>query len=485
MQDRRQDFFRLREKHPIFSYLGFSWNVDDEELKVRYHFSDGENEFFPEYVFTARFAKEAQSSQETNALTSTHARRHCEGDSPKQSSDNCFSGLLRYARNDGNVRNDDGNACNDATSSEEHAIENFLFHIGLCEVISYWKASCAPILDIHPFCLDAEAERWWKKLFYNGLGEFRYLNGIECAEKDFVQFRYSSKKTFHKVDVTDNAGILLPIGGGKDSAVTLELLSQSAGRESITPFMLNGIPASRRTIVQAGFPLEKSVNVTRTLDPTLLKLNADGYLNGHTPFSALLAFVTLFAAFLYKKRDIALSNESSANEATIPGTNINHQYSKSFEFETDFRNYCQRYMASGLNYYSFLRSYTESDIAKIFSTFPQHFHSFRSCNAGSKSDVWCCNCSKCLFVWIILSPYLSVEQLTAIFGKDLGADFHLLEDFKKLCGLSPEKPFECVGTIEEVRNSIVAACRNGHQDGHQDNMLYRYFMEQKIYEQIN
>jgi hypothetical protein len=206
-----------------------------------------------------------------------------------------------------------------------------------------------------------------------------------------------------------------------------------------------------------------------------LKLNEKGYLNGHTPFSALLAFVTLFTALLHKKRDIALSNESSANEATILGTKINHQYSKSFEFETDFRNYYQRYMTSELNYYSFLRSYTESDIARMFSTFPHHFLSFRSCNAGSKSDVWCCNCPKCLFVWIILSPYLSTGQLIAIFGKDLGADLHLLEDFKKLSGLSPEKPFECVGTIEEVKRSVIAA----YQNGHQNNLLYQYFMKQK------
>jgi hypothetical protein len=422
MKNRQQDFLHFREKHPVFSYLDFSWGVHGETLKVRYHFSDGQHDFFPEYTFP--FSGEARK---------------------------------RYPQ------------------QHESAIVNFLFHIGLCEVISYWKSSCAPVLDIHPFCLDEEAERWWKKLFYNGLGEFRYLNGIECEESDFIQFRYSSEKKFQTLHTTDNEGVLLPIGGGKDSAVTLELLSQTVGREDITPFTLNGIPASQRTIVQAGFSLEKNINVTRKLDPALLELNANGYLNGHTPFSALLAFVTLFTAVLHKKRDIALSNESSANEATIPGTNINHQYSKSFEFETDFRKYYQQYMASGVNYYSFLRAYTESDIAKIFATFPQHFFSFRSCNVGSKSDVWCCNCSKCLFVWIILSPYLSVEQLTAIFGQDLGADFHLLEDFKKLCGVSPEKPFECVGTIEEVRNSIIAAYHNGHSE----NVLYQYFINRQ------
>jgi len=424
LRNRQEDFLRFREKHPVFSYLGFNWDIHDNVLKVCYHFFDGQNDFFPEYAFPISSA---------------------------------IVDLERVGENSPSFGGGWGEA---------------LGALGLCEAISYWKSSCAPVFNIHSFCLDKEAEKWWKKLFYNGLGEFRYLNGIECEEKDFVQFRYLSTKMFQPVEITDNEGVLVPVGGGKDSAVTLELLSKTVGRENITPFMLNGIPASQRTIVQAGFSLEKSINVVRKLDPVLLRLNEKSYLNGHTPFSALLAFVTLFTAMLHKKRDIALSNESSANEATIPGTNINHQYSKSFEFETDFRHYYQRYIASGVNYFSYLRSYSESDIAKIFATFPQHFLSFRSCNVGSKNDTWCCNCSKCLFVWIILSPYLSVEQLVAIFGKDLGADFHLLEDFNKLCGLSSEKPFECVGTIEEVRRSVIAAYHNGHQK----NVLYQYFM---------
>jgi len=432
MRNRYQDFLYFREKHPVFSYFGFNWEVRNGMLNVRYHFSDGTHKFFPQYLFPLVENSKAAQIQDCK---NKNARK---------------------------------------------TFDNLLFHIGLCEVISYWKASCTPILDIHPFSLDEEAEKWWKKLFYNGLGEFRYLNGIECDEKKFIQFRYpASKKLLYNDDTLKCShpfeGILIPIGGGKDSAVTLELLSKTTGRNNITPFTLNGIPASKRTIIQAGFSLEKSIDATRKLDPLLLKLNANGYLNGHTPFSALLAFITLLAAVLYEKHDIALSNESSANEATITGTNINHQYSKSFEFETDFRTYYQRYITSEVNYYSFLRPFTESEIAKLFSTLPHHFLSFRSCNAGSKTDSWCCNCSKCLFVWIILSPYLSVKQLIAIFGKDLGADFQLLEDFNKLCGLSPEKPFECVGTIEEVNHSIITAFQNGHRK----NVLYQYFMKQQ------
>jgi hypothetical protein len=198
MQNCRQDFFHLREKHPIFNYLDFSWNIDGGALKARYHFFDGQHEFFPEYTFPV---------------------------------------LPNF------------------TEIEQEVMDNFLFHIGLCETISYWKTSCAPILDIHPFYLDSASEKWWRKLFYNGLGEFRYLNGIECEEKDFIQFRYSSERVFCRSEIIGNKGVLIPVGGGKDSVVTLEILSKDIGSEHVTPFMLNGIPASQRTIVQAGFSL--------------------------------------------------------------------------------------------------------------------------------------------------------------------------------------------------------------------------------------
>jgi hypothetical protein len=53
----------------------------------------------------------------------------------------------------------------------------------------------------------------------------------------------------------------------------------------------------------------------------------------------MLAFYSVLLSAVTVIRDVALSNESSANEPTIPGTYINHQYSKSLEFETDFRDY--------------------------------------------------------------------------------------------------------------------------------------------------
>ncbi|MDX9906275.1 MAG: hypothetical protein RBS55_06785, partial [Bacteroidales bacterium] len=191
-----------------------------------------------------------------------------------------------------------------------------------------------------------------------------------------------------------------------------------------------------------------------------IELNNRGFLNGHTPFSALLAFYSLLAAYLTGKKDIVLSNESSANEPTVPGTGINHQYSKSFGFEKDFREYVLKNISSGFNYFSLLRPLSELQIARLFSGMPKFFPHFKSCNAGSKAGIWCGRCPKCLFTFIILSPFLEPGELTRIFGKNLLNDASLAGYLDELTGESPVKPFECIGTIDEVNTALAMTVKH-------------------------
>ena len=151
-----------------------------------------------------------------------------------------------------------------------------------------------------------------------------------------------------------------------------------------------------------------------------------------------------------------LSNESSANESTVIGTNINHQYSKSFEFENDFYEYTHKYFRLEIDYFSLLRGISEFQIGRIFSRFTKYHKVFKSCNLGSKEKEWkwCCNCSKCLFVYMILSPFLYKEDLVNIFGEDLYEREDLLDTFKEIIGETEVKPFDCVGTIEEAKYSV-------------------------------
>ena len=332
-------------------------------------------------------------------------------------------------------------------------LESLAFHIGMVELVSYWKLACPKTIVVKPFALKLCQKKWWRHLYYNGLGEFRYLNGIDCSEHDFLKIESGTDRDFTSVDVPLDEKTLIPVGGGKDSVVTLECLRNEM---PVIPLILNPRGATVSCVAAAGYAMDDVAVINRTLDPTMLRLNNEGFLNGHTPFSALLAFLTLMIGVGTGSKYIALSNESSANESTVPGTDINHQYSKSIEFERDFREYVSLHLNETIQYFSFLRPLNEMQIASLFSECEAYHEVFRSCNAGSKTDSWCGKCPKCLFTWIILSPFLSRKRLTQIFGKDLWADPELKPIFEELNGTSAVKPFECVGTVEEVRACVEA-----------------------------
>ncbi|MGR3219162.1 MAG: hypothetical protein ACUZ8H_04995, partial [Candidatus Anammoxibacter sp.] len=292
-------------------------------------------------------------------------------------------------------------------------INNMAFHLGLMEIPSYWKAACSPEIVIKAGTLDNFQLSWWQDLLHKGLGEFFYKNNIDNTAPNFVNYKINGSPC---VDVAsyegklDSEKILVPIGGGKDSAVSCELLKKA--NRQIVCWRLNPTPAVLSQIKSVNNT--KPITVTRSIDKTLLELNKNGYLNGHTPFSAYLAFATVMCAILFDHKDIALSNERSSNEGNVVfrGVEINHQYSKSFDFEERFRDYATRYLAKDVNYFSLLRPLYELQIAQIFSGFDHHFPYFSSCNRKEKEGRWCHECPKCLFVFTILYPFVEEEILT-------------------------------------------------------------------------
>ncbi len=339
--------------------------------------------------------------------------------------------------------------------------QNVAFHIGIIEAISYFKATCSQYFWIKCGKLKEEQIKWFKKLIYFGLGEFRYKNKIQVSQEDFVQIFSEGKRWEVEECQTNLQDCIIPIGGGKDSNVTLELLKQSSQKRF--GFRINLEDVSRKCAEIAELKEDEIFEVERKIDTNLIELNQQGFLNGHTPFSALVAFITYFVAIIFDKKYIVLSNEDSANESNIKGQNINHQYSKTVEFENDFRNYVTNYITpNGPEYFSILRPISEIQIAKLFSKLEAYHPVFKSCNVGSKEKQWkwCCDCPKCLFAFIILSPFLYREKLITIFGEDLFEKESLLQTFIELCGYSQNKPFECVGTYREIRFAISKTIQN-------------------------
>ena len=329
---------------------------------------------------------------------------------------------------------------------DKELVEYLVFHIGLVELVSYFKCTCSPNIEIKAGYLDEYQINWFKKLYYYGLGEFMYVNKIDCSMNDLMHITCTSNRKFNFNTDYNGSGNLIAIGGGKDSIVSLELLK---GYDNLC-HMINPKKVSIDVCNTAGVDY---YGIIRTLDKKIIELNKEGFLNGHTPFSSLVAFVSYLACYLNNKKYIVLSNEGSANEPTVLGTKINHQYSKTYEFELDFDEYTKRYFNLGIKYFSLLRPLKEIQIAMLFSKYKKYHTIFKSCNVGSKSEPWewCCNCPKCLFVFIILRVFLSKEEMVNIFGRNVLDNKDLLNSFLELIGESDTKPFECIGTIEEVR----------------------------------
>ena len=325
-----------------------------------------------------------------------------------------------------------------------------IFNIGMIELISYFKITCSKQVVIKAGYLDEDQKKWFRKLFYYGLGEFMYINNINVNEEDLLEFIVEAEKEEEIKTEYNGTGNLIPIGGGKDSTVSLEILRN----QDNCCFAINPKGPHEECINIAGY--DNYMKVKRTLDKNMLELNKQGFLNGHTPFSSLVAFITYLCAYLNNRKYIVLSNEASANESTVIGTKINHQYSKTYEFENDFNEYTKKYFNIDIKYFSLLRPLTEYQISMLFSKYKKYHKAFKSCNVGSKSIpwVWCNNCPKCLFVYIILSPFLYKNDLVNIFGEDLFTKKELLDTFIELAGYADTKPFECVGTYSEVRYAV-------------------------------
>ena len=395
-------FLHFRKQFPFFSYKGFDSQYSDKGLRVQFHFNLADKySFHPVLIipFKELFIKD-------------------------------------------NIR--------------KEIIDNLLFHIGMIELLSYWKAACPPVIRIECGSLNEEQVKWWKKIYFYGLGEFFFLNSIDTDMDGFVNIESNTGLDFSPFLIQLQESAIIPIGGGKDSIVTFELLSKKEGN---IPMVLNPRPASSGTVMKRGYYYDSVFEIIRTIDPVLLEMNDLGFLNGHTPFSALLAFVSALAAIMTSRKYIALSNESSANESTVAGSDINHQYSKSIGFEGDFRWYLNKYISPNVEYFSFLRPLNELQIARIFSGFKGYFNVFRSCNVGSKTDTWCGKCPKCLFTYIILSPFIDADLLESIFGKNLLNDPDLWPVLNDLTGITPSKPFDCIGTVDEVNSALVHLIR--------------------------
>ena len=332
--------------------------------------------------------------------------------------------------------------------------------------ISYWKTFCPTTIDTGQIALTKEQTVFWNTVYTQGLGEFFYTNNIDF--RDLVQFPVSRIDESGPIALSTLDKSLVQIGGGKDSIVSAELL-KSAHRDFIL-VSLDARDIHRRVAEIIGAPI---IEVRREIDPKLYTLNSrhDVY-NGHIPVSAIYAFVDLLLAVLGGFRFIIASNEESANYPNLQylGEEINHQWSKTLEFETLFQRYVSTSITQDVTYFSLLRAMKEIKVVQLFAKLELYFTTFSSCNANFRRRseaprvLWCGTCPKCAFVFLLLSAFVPKARLLTIFGKNLYAHESLLPTFRELLGITGVKPFECVGTPEECRFALYKASEAGQYD---------------------
>lgn len=331
--------------------------------------------------------------------------------------------------------------------------------------VSYWKTACPTkwrFLGAQP---NARQLGFIHQLYVFGLSEFFYTNQIDIkAISDKLLSGFGDLLNQNEQEGTayaDELGLqnrsLVPLGGGKDSLVALRLIEQLDHPCTVTAVR----PAQliQDVAAQTG---QSWLPIQRRVSPDLLSMNGKGALNGHVPITAINACVLIVAAILYDYQYIVFANEASADEPTRydgQGQAVNHQYSKSTAFEQALQSYINHDIAADLRCFSLLRPLTELAICQQFSEQTKYHGCFSSCNRQFHLDGaritqrWCGHCPKCEFVFLALAPFMTKQALSTIFANNLLDNSDLISDFADLCGLG-DKPFECVGSMEESRAAM-------------------------------
>ncbi len=431
-------FNELRARHPRFIYRSFQSQLTNQGLELSYQF-----ELEPNIVFQPQVVIEGVQEAD-------------------------------WLKLDKNLR------------------EQWVFQLGLAEIPSYWKAAASPEIVIEAGHLDQAGLEWWQQLLIEGMGEYFFVNQIDFTQEDLVKWSVTAPaaplnsaapqaqtqpQSLPTAETTSSLKpYLVPLGGGKDSSLTVSLFHQ---HHPFGVFLLNPTPAMTE-IAHLAEPIE-IITAQRTIDPNLLALNQAGYLNGHVPFSAYLGLLSRLVGEIFNYQSIVISNERSSNEGNVQflGSEINHQWSKTYEFEQAFEKYLHQAglvktvtsqvtpdQAAPPAYFSLLRPLYELQISRLLANSPlfnQIAPVFRSCNRGQKTNSWCGQCPKCLFTFISLYPFLPDEIVISIFGENLLEKTSLFDEALALLGKTETKPFECVGTREESLAAFYLCWQKFHQ----------------------
>jgi hypothetical protein len=318
--------------------------------------------------------------------------------------------------------------------------------------VSYYKAAVPKQIVFEGDQPSAQARGLLREVYRLGLSEFAHRNGIDLDAHLHFPVPGPAPNAAQRLELPRRA--LVAIGGGKDSLVSIEALRAARVEQQLA--FVGGSQLIAACAERSGLP---SLRIERQIAPELFEMNRRGAYNGHIPVTAINSAILVLTALLNGFDQVVFSNERSASYGSqIEGTGeVNHQWSKGWQFEQDFARLVHDEVAADLKYFSLLRPFSELAIARQFARIEGYDRHFSSCNRNfhllgeRPAERWCGVCPKCHFVFLALAPFMPKPRLVSIFGRNLLDEPQLAPGFDALIEYRDHKPFECVGEAIESR----------------------------------
>ena len=334
--------------------------------------------------------------------------------------------------------------------------------------LSYYKTGAAATIDLGEMYSESNAQIVTAGVS-GGLAEFAYRNGLDLSDINVVGAPVADRG---RDVVALTRGPLIPFGGGIDSIVTVATLRDDDAALFVVGPRSDRFAAIERPAAVTGLEV---VRCSRELDTQLFEARRRGWFDGHVPVTAMLSSLAVIGALGQRRRAVVMSNERSASvpNLVVDTRGVNHQWSKSWECEQLQRSWLAAAFNEGVEYYSALRDRSELWVAREFAQRPEYFDAFMSCNRAFRQDpstratTWCGECDKCLFIDLVLAPFVDRTALERLFsGCEPLGDPRRSHDLEVLVGLADNpKPFECVGDIDECATALVAAAARADRAG--------------------
>lgn len=334
-------------------------------------------------------------------------------------------------------------------------------HFGLSLCPYLFNLEDFDVIELETMRLTGEQKKFFEWYFVHGLAEHRYVNAIDPSKP--IHISCSEPEPSSPLSLPSQASdtYLVMIGGGKDSLVGLEIITRLNKDHAFFAVNVNRPSLDVLTVLKES---DNLFNIELTMYPETKERYK---YSGHKPGSSFWAFASLLAAYSSGYGRVVVSNEHSANYAQLThgGFPINHQFSKSFEFEKRFNDYVVAHLLRGYRYFSVLRPLYELQIAKIFAQYliAKFQDTFISCNVSYAEGKWCESCPKCAFVFIMLAPFMDKDMILRVWSKNLLEKEDICAFIYDL-GSDNVSPLECVGTPYETKAALHLAREKGLLD---------------------